>query len=108
MDKVKEKVVSKVATEVEMNKEYKSTLKQLQAMRKVPIFIVPTQARKKGTKCEIGINGVIYSIPVGIRFKAEDGVPQPILDVYEDSYERTEQAEADLEVKLKKEVITIQ
>lgn len=97
-----------VATEGDMRKAYSSTRKQLNAMEKKPIFIVPTLADKTGSKKNICLNGVVYSVPIGIHFSAEEGVPQPILDIYLESYAKTEEVNVKMKTELKKEIITIQ
>ena len=97
-----------VMTENELKKDLNTMKAKIQSCPKKDIFVFPDEAYPKGSKRMVAVNGVVYSIPVGIHFTGENGVPEPIYDAYMDSYTRTEEAKGKMEKQLKKEIITIQ
>ena len=62
----------------------KSTLKMLKEQKQVEIFI-PISDLGDNAPQVVGINGVIYSIPVGKKFM----VPEEIYNVWYESYTKT-------------------
>ena len=94
----KEKTVS-IA---DMKRENKSFLKQLQQEEYVDIEIDPNEMYPEGSTVPIGLNGVVFRVPVGIPF--EKGVPKSIKEVYDYSKRETRKAKATLVKKLKGEI----
>jgi len=73
------------ANEKVMEKAYKDFKQQLAEEEHVDIFVPPTQLYPEGSNLPICLNGVTYTIPVGIQF--EKGVPKSIHNVWKTAYE---------------------
>lgn len=80
----------------------KSFLKQLQAEEYVDIEIDPTPMYPEGSTVPIGLNGVVFRVPVGIYFAK--GVPKSIAEVYRYSKSETRKAMGQLSRKLSGEI----
>lgn len=84
------KEIKEPPTEGQLTKVYNSFREQLAAEEQVDIMIPPTQLYPEGSNMPICLNGVTYTIPVGIKF--EKGVPKSIYSVWEDSYNMDREA----------------
>ena len=93
-----EKKVIPEVTERDMAVEYKSFKDQLAAEEHVDIMIPPTQMYPEGSSMVIALNGVNFTIPVGIDF--EKGVPRSIYNVWKTSYDADREARAKMKKKL--------
>ena len=85
-------------TEVHMAKEYTSFKEYLKHEKHVSIMIPPTQLYPEGSSLPICVNGVTYTVPVGIEF--EDGVPESIHAAWKYSYDADRAARAKMKKKL--------
>ena len=85
-------------TERDMAVQYKTLKEQYAAEEHVNIMIPPTQLYPEGTNAVIGLNGVNYTIPVGVEF--EKGVPKSIYNVWKESYSADRAARAKMKKKL--------
>ena len=92
----------RVMTEGQLRKQAESMKKRIMADEYVDILVVPTDAYPEGTKRMIGLNGVNFSVPVGIHFPK--GVPKCIADVYYDSHKRTKEAQNKAKAQLTGEI----
>ncbi|MHC1722737.1 MAG: hypothetical protein AB9836_05980 [Aminipila sp.] len=63
---------------------------QLAEEEHVDIFIPPTQLYPEGSNMPVCLNGVTYTIPVGISF--DKGVPKSIYNVWKTSYDADREA----------------
>jgi len=88
--KVAKKETKEPPTEGQLTKAYNSFRDQLEAEEQVDIMIPPTQLYPEGSNMPICLNGVTYTIPVGIKF--DKGVPKSIYAVWEDSYNMDREA----------------
>jgi hypothetical protein len=79
-----------VPSEGQLNKVHNSFRQQLAAEEHVNIMIPPTQLYPEGSNMPICLNGVVYTIPVGIEF--EKGVPKSIYNVWKESYDMDREA----------------
>lgn len=93
---------NKELTDKELKKEYETMKDQLKSEKHVDIFIPPSELYPKGSSVPVGVNGVTYQIPVGVRFTK--GVPVSVFEAWETSYNDTEKAQAKIETKLKGEI----
>jgi hypothetical protein len=84
------KTVDSVPTEGQLTRAYNSFREQLAAEEHVDIMIPPTQLYPEGSNLPICLNGVTYTVPVGIMF--EKGVPKSIYNVWKESYEADREA----------------
>lgn len=87
---------------IEMKKENKSFLKQLQAEEYVFIEIDPSNLYPEGSNVPIAINGVTFLVPVGIPF--EKGVPKSIKATWDYSKRETRKAMNKMRKKLTGEI----
>ncbi|MFC8561407.1 hypothetical protein [Peribacillus frigoritolerans] len=85
--------------ERELAKEEKSMKAILDAQPKKLIHI-PENPMNPNEVVPVGVNGVIYAIPVGQDFE----VPQSIYETWKYSYDKTRQANKRMEEVLKKEI----
>jgi hypothetical protein len=85
--------------ERELAKEERSMKAILDAQPKKLIHI-PENPMNPNEVVPVGVNGVIYAIPVGQDFE----VPQSIYETWKYSYEQTRQANKRMEEVLKKEI----
>lgn len=79
-----------VPSEGQLNKVHNSFRQQLAAEEHVNILIPPTQLYPEGSNLPICLNGVTYTVPVGIEF--EKGVPRSIYNVWKESYDMDREA----------------
>ena len=86
----------------DMKKMDKNMLRQLQAEEYVDIEIDPSAMYPEGSTVPIGLNGVVFRVPVGQYF--EKGVPKSVMDVYRYSKKETSAAMGKLKKKLKGEI----
>lgn len=86
----------------EINRINKSFLKRLQQEEYVDIEIDPTPMYPEGSTVPIGLNGVVFRVPVGMPF--EKGVPKSIKAVYDYSKRETRKANNAMKAKLKGEI----
>lgn len=77
-------------SEGQLSRVHNSFKKQLEAEEYVNILIPPTQLYPEGSNQPIGLNGVVYTVPVGIEF--EKGVPKSIYAVWKNSYDMDREA----------------
>lgn len=89
-EKIEEKIEVSVPSEGQLNRVHNSFKKQLQEEEHVNILIPPTQLYPEGSNQPIGLNGVVYTVPVGIEF--EKGVPKSIYNVWKNSYDMDREA----------------
>ena len=85
-------------TEAHMAKEYSSFKEQLKHEKHVDIMIPPTQLYPEGSSMPICVNGVTYTIPVGIDFP--EGVPKSIHAAWKYSYDADREARQKMKKKL--------
>ncbi|SDG47583.1 hypothetical protein [Desulfosporosinus hippei] len=85
-------------TERQLKKEYDSFKKQLAAEEHVNIMIPPTQLYPEGSSMPVCVNGVTYTIPVGIDF--EKGVPKSVYQAWKNSYDADKSARDKMRKKL--------
>lgn len=85
--------------ERELAKEERSMKAILDAQPKKLIHI-PENPMNPNEVVPVGVNGVIYAIPVGQDFE----VPQSIYETWKYSYDKTRQANKRMEEVLKKEI----
>ncbi|MFE3973185.1 MULTISPECIES: hypothetical protein [unclassified Peribacillus] len=85
--------------ERELAKQEKSMKAILDAQPKKLIHI-PENPMNPNEVVPVGVNGVIYAIPVGQDFE----VPQSIYETWKYSYEKTREANKRMEEVLKKEI----
>ena len=85
-------------TEATMAKEYTSFKEQLKNEKHVDIMIPPTQLYPEGSSMPICVNGVTYTIPVGIDFP--EGVPKSIHAAWKYSYDADREARQKMKKKL--------
>lgn len=86
-------------SEGQLNKIHNSFRQVLASEKHVDILIPPTQLYPEGSNMPICLNGVTYTVPVGIEFTK--GVPESIYNVWKESYN------ADREARMKmKKVLT--
>jgi hypothetical protein len=90
-EEVKQEVLEvSVPSEGQLNKAQNSFREQLKSEEHVNILIPPTQLYPEGSNLPICLNGVTYTIPVGIEF--EKGVPKSIYNVWKESYDMDREA----------------
>ena len=87
---------------VDMKRENKSFLKQLQEEEYVDIEIEPSPMYPDGSTVPIAINGVTFHVPVGQHF--EKGVPKSIKDAWDYSRKETRKAMTALKKKMTGEI----
>lgn len=92
--------VGEKASPNELTREQKSTLKVLQGMPKRRILIPFDPLNPTDVVVPIGINGVTYAIPRGKAFD----VPEPIADIWEESYAKTQAANQRIKVQVPDEI----
>lgn len=88
-----------VRLEKELVKQEKTIKARLEAEPKKTILI-PENPMNPNEVVPVGVNGVIYAIPVGQEFE----VPQSIYDVWKYSYDKTREANKRMDNVLKKEL----
>jgi len=99
---VEVQVGEKTLSIVDMKRLNKSFLKQLQEEEYVDIEIEPNSMYPAGSTVPIGLNGVVFRVPVGIYF--EKGVPKSIAAVYRYSKTETRKATDAMTKKLTGEI----
>lgn len=87
---------------IDMKRENKSFLKQLQAEEYVDIEIDPSSIYPEGSTVPIGLNGVTFHVPVGQLF--EKGVPKSIKETWDYSKRETRKAMTALKKKMTGEI----
>lgn len=85
--------------EKELAKQEKSVKAMLEAEKKVKIFI-PENPLNPNEVVPVGLNGVIYAIPVGQEFE----VPESIYKIWKYSYDKTREANQKMDHVLNKEI----
>lgn len=87
---------------IDMKRESKSFLKQLQEEEYVDIEIDPSSIYPEGSTVPIGLNGVTFHVPVGKLF--EKGVPKSIKQTWDYSKRETRKAMTALKKKMTGEI----
>ena len=72
-------------SEGQLTKTHNSFKQALKDEEQVNILIPPTQLYPEGSSMPICLNGVTYTVPVGLEF--EKGVPKSIYKVWKESYD---------------------
>lgn len=90
---------SEASLEAQIKKEEKSLKQQLEAFPKVKMEI-PEDPNNPDDVVPIGWNGIIYAIPRGQQFE----VPQPIYDIWKNSYDQTKAVNKRIRESTKKEI----
>lgn len=85
--------------EKELAKQEKTMKQRLDAEPKKTIFI-PENPINPNEVVPVGVNGVIYAIPVGQEFE----VPESIYNVWKYAYDKTREANKRMDEVLKKEI----
>jgi hypothetical protein len=99
-DEVEEKAKAQEARmEKELARQEKTMKQRLDAEPKKTIFI-PENPQNPNEVVPVGVNGVIYAIPVGQEFE----VPESIYNVWKYSYEETRKANKKMDQVLTKEI----
>jgi len=94
--------VEKTVSIIDMKRENKSFLKQLQEEEYVDIEIDPSNLYPEGSTVPIGLNGVTFHVPVGIPF--EKGVPKSIKETWDYSKRETRKAMTAMKKKMTGEI----
>ncbi len=90
---------SEASLEAQIKKEEKSLKQQLEAFPKVKMEI-PEDPNNPDDVVPVGWNGIIYAIPRGQQFE----VPQPIYDIWKNSYDQTKAVNKRIRESTKKEI----
>ncbi len=90
---------SEASLEAQIKKEEKSLKQQLDAFPKVKMEI-PEDPNNPDDVVPIGWNGIIYAIPRGQQFE----VPEPIYDIWKNSYDQTKAVNKRIRESTKKEI----
>lgn len=98
-EKVEKAAKEEAKIEKAIAKEVQTMKDRLAAEPKKTIFI-PENPLNPNEVVPVGVNGVIYAIPVGQEFE----VPQSIYDTWKYSYEKTREANKKMDKVLKKEI----
>jgi len=89
-EKIEEVTEVFAPSERDLTKIHTSFKQQLAAEEHVNILIPPTQLYPEGSNMPICLNGVTYTVPVGLEF--EKGVPKSIYLVWKNSYDMDREA----------------